>query len=157
MSAQSIYDHAPLGAVIRYSDGAPRPPARFKKRLAAWENTNNVGRLVRKSAPHASGVHTSPASITLHQGDYGGAGVVVLKVFRTFSVTSPLTFAIVESPKPCSVRVLDRVGDDAELLHLADTRAAAEAWLAAHRYPDAVLDEVGADELTLPLAEGRAA
>ena len=27
----------------------------------------------------------TPASFTLHQGDFGSAGVVVLKVFKTFS------------------------------------------------------------------------
>lgn len=47
MSAQRIYDLAPLGAVIRYSDGTPRPPERFRKKVAAWENNNKCGRLVR--------------------------------------------------------------------------------------------------------------
>jgi hypothetical protein len=87
MSAQSIYDQAPIGALIRYSDGAPRPPQRFKHKLAAWENNNNGGRLVRKAEPHTSGNHTTPASFTLHQGDFGSAGVVVLKVFKTFSAS----------------------------------------------------------------------
>jgi hypothetical protein len=157
MSAQAIYDRVPLGSFIRYSDGTPRPPARFKKKLAAWENNNNGGRLVRKSAPRTVGAHTPPAGITLHQGDFGSAGIVVLKVFKTFSVNSPLTFAVIERPKPGMVRVLNRAGDHAELLHLADTRAAAEAWLASHRHSDAVLDEVTADESTSDTAEGRAA
>lgn len=30
MSAQSIFDHAPLGAIVTFSDGTQRPPARFK-------------------------------------------------------------------------------------------------------------------------------
>jgi hypothetical protein len=141
VSAQAIYDRVPLGSLVRYSDGTPRPPERFKKKLSAWENNNNGGRLVRKSAPHTVGAHTTPASIILHQGDFGGAGIVVLKVFK----------------KPAMVRVLNRAGDDAELLHLTDTRAAAEAWLASHRYSDAVLDEVTADESTSDTAEGRAA
>jgi hypothetical protein len=140
MSAQAIYDRVPLGSFIR-SDGTPRPPERFKKKLSAWENNNNGGRLVRKSAPHTVGAHTTPASITLHQGDFGGAGIVVLEVFKIFSVNSPLTFTVIERPKPGMVRVLNRAGDDAELLHLTDTRAAAEAWLASHHFSDAVLDE----------------
>jgi len=157
MSAQAIYDRVPLGSLVRYSDGTPRPPERFKKKLSAWENNNNGGRLVRKSAPHTVGAHTTPASIILHQRDFGGAGIVVLKVFKTFSVNSPLTFTVIKRPKPAMVRVLNRAGDDAELLHLTDTRAAAEAWLASHRYSDAVLDEVTADESTSDTAEGRAA
>jgi hypothetical protein len=110
-----------------------------------------------RARPHTVGAHSTPASVTLHQGDFGSAGVIVLKVFKTFSVNSPLTFTVIERPKPGIVRVLNRAGDDAELVHLADTRAAAEAWLASHRYPDAVLDEITADESTSDTAEGRAA
>ncbi len=157
MSAQTIYDTVPLGSLVRYFDGTPRPPERFKRKLAAWENTNNGGRLVRKCAPHTVGTHTTPASVTLHQGDVGTAGVIVLKVFKTFSVNSPLTFAVIERPKPGMVRVLNRAGDNAELLHLTDTRAAAEAWLTSHRYSAAVVDEVSADGSRSDTAEGRAA
>ena len=157
MSAQTVYDTVPLGSLVRYFDGTPRPPERFKRKLAAWENTNNGGRLVRKSAPHTVGAHSTPASVTLHQGDFGSAGVIVLKVFKTVSVNSPLTFAVIERPKPGMVRVLNRAGDNAELLHLTDTRAAAEAWLTSHRYSDAVIDEVTADGSRSDTAEGRAA
>lgn len=48
MSATTIIGTAPLGALIRYTDGCPRPPARFTKKLAAWERSNGVGRLVKK-------------------------------------------------------------------------------------------------------------
>lgn len=34
MSASLILDMAPLGALVAYSDGAPRPPARFTRKLA---------------------------------------------------------------------------------------------------------------------------
>ena len=157
MSAQSIYDQAPIGALIRYSDGTPRPPQQFKHKLAAWENNNNVGRLVRKAAPHTIGNHTAPASFTLHQGNFGSAGVVVLKVFKTFSASSPLTFTVVEGPKPGMVRVLDRTGGHAELLYLAADRMAALAWLASHRYSDAVLDAVIDEDAAAGCGEGRAA
>ena len=40
MSATTIIDTAPLGALIRYTDGSPKPPARFTKKLAAWERSN---------------------------------------------------------------------------------------------------------------------
>ena len=48
MSASTIIDTAPLGALIRYTDGSPKPPARFTKKLAAWERSNGVGRLVKR-------------------------------------------------------------------------------------------------------------
>ena len=34
MSAQTFFDTAPLGALIRYADGRPQPPARFKRKFA---------------------------------------------------------------------------------------------------------------------------
>jgi len=37
MSAQLIYDLAPLGSTVTYSDETPRPPERFRKKLASWE------------------------------------------------------------------------------------------------------------------------
>ena len=48
MSATTIIKTAPLGALIRYTDGSPKPPARFTKKLAAWERSNGIGRLVKK-------------------------------------------------------------------------------------------------------------
>lgn len=77
----------------------------------------------------------------------------MLRVFKTFSVDSALTFAVIEQPKPGSVRVLDRQG---ELVHLAQNREAAEAWLASHGYPGATLDEVQADQ-PVAVIDGRAA
>jgi hypothetical protein len=157
MSAQHIYDLAPRGSIIRYSDGTPKPPARFKRKLAAWENNNSGGRLVRKTPSRDMPSCFLPASITLHQGDFGSAGVVVLRVYKTFSVNCALKFIVTEPPKAGSVRVLDREGEAAELLHLAADRTAAEAWLAAHRHPGAVLEDVTTDQETVAAIEGRAA
>jgi len=154
MSAQSIYDLAPLGAIIRFSDGTPRPPERHRKKLAAWENRNSSGRLIRKQAERRVGNTVIGASITLHAGDYGGGGVVVLRVHRTFSVDSDLTYVVTECPKAGTVRVLDRPGEDAELVYLASHRADAECWLQSHGYPRAVLDEVTAAAVAADVVEG---
>ncbi|MFG1428890.1 hypothetical protein [Roseixanthobacter glucoisosaccharinicivorans] len=157
MSAQLIFDSVPLGALIQYSDGSPRPPARHRKKLAAWENRNSRGRLIRKRAETVVGSTTLPASITLHKGDFGGSGVIVLRVHQTFSVNGDLTFTVVEMPKAGSVQVLDRAGDHAELVHLAESREAADAWLKGHGYPHAVLRAISADEATAGAVVGRAA
>ena len=142
MSVQQIFEHAALGSIIHYSDGTQRPPERHRKKLSAWENTNSGGRLIRKQAEHRVGNTTVVASITLHQGDYGSRAVIVLRVFRTFSVDSDLRFVVTERPAIGSVRVFNRAGDDAELVHVAASRKDAEAWLQTYGYPDAVLDEV---------------
>ena len=157
MSAQLIYDLVPLGAIIRFSDGTPRPPDRHRKKLAAWEHRNSGGRLIRKQAGRRVGDTIIGATITLHAGDYGGGGVVVLRVHRTFSVDSDLRFVVTERPRVGAVRVLSRPGEDAELLSLASSRADAECWLQSHGYPDAVLDEVTADAPAADVMEGRTA
>ena len=77
MSAEHIIDTAPHGALIRYSDGAPKPPARFTKKLAAWECANGVGRLVKKEPPRSNPTWTTPASFTLHEGNFSSEGVIV--------------------------------------------------------------------------------
>nr|WP_247740445.1 MULTISPECIES: hypothetical protein [unclassified Paracoccus (in: a-proteobacteria)] len=51
MSATTIIVTAPLGALIRYTDGSSKPPARFTKKLAAWKRSNDVDRLVKKEPP----------------------------------------------------------------------------------------------------------
>ncbi len=157
MSAQLIFDLVPLGSIVRYSDGTPRPPERFRKKLASWENRNSGGRLIRKQAACRVGATVLPASITLHEGNYGGGGVMVLTVHRSFSVSTDLKFSVTERPGIGAVRVLNRLGDDAELVYLASHRADAEEWLTRHGYPDAVLDEVTADAVAADSVEGRAA
>ena len=97
MSAHIVYESAPLGSVIRYTDGAAKPPARFTKKLAAWASRNGAGRLL-KEPPKARATYCSPAYFTLHEGDFGQEGIIVVSVRRTWSVESDLRFEIVESP-----------------------------------------------------------
>jgi len=157
MSAQQIFDHAPLGAIIRYSDGTPRPPERHRRKLQAWERHNNTGRLVKKTAGRHAGDITFPASFTLHEGDYGTKAVIVLKVFKSFSVDSDLDFTVIERPAVGSVLVLSRSGEAGELVHVAQNRQAADEWLLRHGYPNAVLHEVAADEVAADRGERRTA
>lgn len=156
MSALSIFEDAPIGAIVAWSDGTPRPPERHRKKLSAWKTNNSQGRLIRKQGAHGIGNVSLAACFTLHEADFGGGGVIAIRVHRTFSLDSALRFIIVEHPAPGSVRVFDRAGDNAELVHLAPHRAAAEEWLSRHGYPNAVLDEVTADEVAADVVEGRA-
>lgn len=143
MSATAIYETAPLGALIKFSDGTPRPPARFRRKLAAWERSNGSGRLIRKTPAFVRGAYASPASITLHEGDFGCGGVVLVIVHRTHAIDSPLTFEIAGMPRPDAWRIVGRCGESVELLHLADDRAAAEAWLKQNPHSDARIEPVG--------------
>ena len=157
MFAHIVYDSAPLGSIIRYFDGAPKPPARFTSKVADWEKRNGTGRLVKKEPPRSRATYSSPACFTLHEGDFGQGGIIVVSVRRTWSVESDLRFEIVERPKIGMVRVLQDLGDSPELLHLARDREAAERWLASNRYSRSYLEEISADEVGTDVIEGRAA
>lgn len=145
MSAHHIYCDASLGSLIRYFDGTPKPPARFSKKLAAWERRNGTGRLVKKDPPRDYGSCAAPASITLHEGNFSSAGVITVVVMRTHSVESNLQFEIVERPAAGMVRILQQHGDSPELLYLAADRAAADLWLGRNRYSNVQCEEVAVD------------
>jgi len=148
---------APLGAILRYSDGQPRPPARFNKKLAAWERTNGVGRLIKKTPAVVRPTYSMPEGFTLHYGDFGSGGVIVMVVTMTHHVTSPLHFETVEQPAPGMVRVLTQWEGVDELRYLAPDMATAQSWFASHRYSNARFEVVG-DEANAILPElGRAA
>lgn len=157
MSAHAIHDNAPIGSIIAWSDGAPRPPERFTKKVAAWLTNNGKGRLIRKQPGRSLGNLSLSASFTLHEPDFGAGGVVAIRVHRTFSLDSSLRFSVIERPAIGSVRVFDRSSENAELVHLAPHRPAAEEWLSHHGYPRAALEEVTADEVGAAIVEGRAA
>ncbi|KUM24422.1 hypothetical protein AU467_30345 [Mesorhizobium loti] len=153
MSALAIFEHAPIGATVAWSDETPRPPERPSRKLAAWKNKNSQGHLIRKQGDGVAGT----SSFTLHEADFGDGCVIAIRVHRTFLLGSSLRFTIVERPPVGAVRVFDRAGDHAELVHLAPHRAAAQHWLSEHGYPNAVLDEVTADVVAADAVEGRAA
>jgi hypothetical protein len=157
MSAHTIIDNAPIGSIVAWSDGTLRPPARFKKKLAAWQTNNSKGRLIRKQDGRGVGNVSLSACFTLHEADYGAGGVIAVRVHRTFSLNSKLLFSIVERPAIGSFRVFDRAGDGAELVYLATNEPDAKEWLTRHGYPHAVLEEVTADEVGADLIEGRTA
>ena len=142
MSAQHIFDHAPLGSLIRYSNKTPKPLARFINKVRAWEHENGVGRLIRKEPAVQRATWASPACITLPCGNYSSHGTVVLTVRHSHCVTSPLEFSVVGRPAPGSILVLKHWAGSVELLHVADDRAAAEFWLKTNHYSDAILEEV---------------
>ena len=156
MSVQHVYDNAPLGSLVRYSDGTPKPPARFNKKLAAWQNRNGVARLVRKEPQRDWQTYTSPASIILEEVDFASGGVALATDMHGYSVESDLRFEIIERPAVGAVRILLGHPTAALLLHLAENRDAAEAWLEQHRHSNARLEDVTEDEVGANVAEGRA-
>lgn len=150
MNAQSIYDAVPLGSLVRFSNGEPRPPARFSRKLKAWNNDNGVGRLVAREPGREGASFRYPATFTLHLGNYGSEGSIIMVVRRTYNVDSPLDFEVDEYPRPGDAHVLAAMSGRDELLHIAADRAAAEAWLATNRYSNARIEIVAPGLHSLP-------
>ena len=153
MSARTLFDTAPLGALVRYSNGEPQPPARFTKKLSTWRRDNGVGLLIAKQPSSKVGNYVLPDSFTLHEGDFGSGGVVVIVVHTIRSVDSPLAYEVVEAPAAGSVLCLSSFRDRLELKRLAPNRAAAAAWHASQgRYDNPVYREVQPDGTHLDIA-----
>ena len=135
LSAREIYDIAPLGSLIRFSDGTPEPPARHRRKRTAWLSDNSAGRLVRKTpADHLSG-----PSFALHVGDFGSDDVTVVRAYRVITVASALSYAILERPRPGQAAVLQDESGIHSLIHLADTEDDAARWLDAHPHRNACI------------------
>ena len=147
---------APIGSILAWSDGTPRPPERHTKKLSAWKSRNSSGRLVSRQEEYRRGSMMVPAGFRLHEGDHGAGGVIAIRVYRSFTIDSNLTFSLVEAPVVGSCRIFDRAGENAELVHLAASRHAAEDWLTRHGYPSAMLDDVTAEEAAVDGGQGRA-
>ena len=156
MSAHRVF-MAPIGSIVSWSDSTPRPSERHHRKLSAWKSNNSSGRLISRQDERTIGGIILPVSFTVHEAEFGGGGVIAIRVHRTFSLESRLTFTIVARPALGSFRVFDRPGDNAELVHLAADRQSAEEWLSRHGYPRAVLEEVTEDEVGADIIEGRAA
>ena len=146
MSATTIIDTAPLGALVRYTDGSPKPPARFTKKLAAWERSNGVGRLVKKEPPRVYPTWTALAYVAVDVAQFSSDGVILVTIMRSHSADSRLVFEVAEEPKPGHVRVLLDFGGNTELLHLAESVTAAELWIAREGYRNARIEFVGVED-----------
>jgi hypothetical protein len=158
MSAQHIYDTAPLGSLIRFSNGEPRPPVRFSSKLRAWNDQNGMGRLVERSPARCGATYRSPATFCLHLGNFGSEGIITLVVRRHYTVDSTLHFEIADTPKPGMIRVLTRFGGRDEFHFLTPDMVSAEHWMAMNRYGNMLAEIVAdPDPVVLPSSIGRAA
>lgn len=146
MNADLIISLAPIGSIIEWTDGRQRPPDHHVATLYHWRRNNGSGLLVRK---HGTSVGEHPAAspfFMLRCGDD----------LRTFSTGLGSSFRIVSRPTIGSVRIFERAGPDALMLHLAEDQEEARIWLAGHKgFSDAVAVEVTAVEVAADYIEGR--
>lgn len=142
MFAQHIIADAPLGVIIRFSDGTSRPPERFRRKLSDWITRNDKGRLIRKDPAFDRGSYHYSGGFGLLIGDYGLNEVGAVRFTRHFDVGCQLKFEIIEVPPPGSVRILVPSGETEELVHLAVDLAAAQTLIMKQGFGKARLETV---------------
>lgn len=137
---------APLGALIAFSNGETRPPERFRKKLSAWTDRNGIGTLVE--------VQPDRSSFTLHMGDLGGGGVILVRMYRTYDLASPLTFKLERAAVEGSV-LCASVWRGQRKIDKVTTEAGGLLWLENNKYGE--LLRVGADGALTVIHEAREA
>jgi hypothetical protein len=68
----------------------------------------------------------------LSLGDFGSRDITIVQAYRVFTVASPLSYAVLDRPRPGQAAVLQDEGGVTTLVHLADTETDAQTCLTAH-------------------------
>ncbi|WP_019998516.1 hypothetical protein [Aureimonas ureilytica] len=133
MSLHTLIESSPLGATLLVSNGKPRPPERFNRKLSDWNRENYVGTLV--ATEMAPGQR--PA-IMVRKGSLEDNALVIFSA--RYPLDTSLRFEVKRRPTPGSARVVR--ANRRELLHLAANHAGAVKWLADNLISDAVIEIV---------------
>ena len=96
--ASVIYDLVPIGSVIRFRDGTPRPPCDRAEDLKVWALFNGSGRLAMKEPPPHGSPLPHPVSITLRTSEFGAGSTVGLTILLAEPHNRELSFEVVELP-----------------------------------------------------------
>jgi len=130
MKATELHKLAPLGAMVRFSNGKPQPPARHNKKLRAWKSLNDAGRLVKCHSRDASNEYDRDhITIQTENGDV----VVVNRIFSADD--TELDFTIEAMPTPGTILAhSDYDRDELEIRHVWNDVAAAREWEKRRRY-----------------------
>lgn len=118
MTASELHALAPYGALVKFSDGTPRPPERFKKKLRAWQGNNDAGYFTQAHPASAYG----PGDFSLQT-----LNSAVLVLNRGFAVTSTKTFIV--SPRPAgTIIAYSEFEGRIEVRHVWPSVAHAHGW-----------------------------
>lgn len=140
-SAQSIFDTAPLGAVITYTDGTPRPPARFTNQVSKWSRNNGSGVLVAK-LPNTRADGASVFALRAGSAYIDRDAVLVMNT--GFDTNSDLHFAVDRAPTPGHILCLNGSDRDRQVLAIARTQGEADTWAERNRFSSITLETVSA-------------
>lgn len=133
LTAQQLYEAAPLGARVTFWDGKPKPPARHKNKLRDWESNNSENNHTFRGCRPAVTLadnkgYVAPASFTMTRNYGVGGRGIGLVVNTMFNVTrDELLFTYIPPVPGTILAYVDRDGR-VEVEHLWPTLADAHAW-----------------------------
>ncbi|WP_062212927.1 hypothetical protein [Aureimonas sp. AU12] len=133
MSLRTLIESTPLGSTLLVSNGEPRPPERFHRKLSNWNCQNYTGTLVS--------IETGPGqrpAFVVRQGSMEDTAPIVLQTRYSFDTS--LRFEVQRRPTPGSARVVR--ASRRELLHVAANYGEAVKWLADNLISDALIKVV---------------
>ena len=111
LTARQLYDLAPFGAVVAFSNNQPKPPAHHKKKLQHWQYENSKGRFEKTEAGTTIGNVTLEPGFTLLRHES-----TIIKMYCTYSALSlKYTYSIISVPEPGSIIRWTKYGDNKEL------------------------------------------
>jgi hypothetical protein len=157
MSAMTIYERAPIGAMISFRNSVPRPSDEDADALAAWKKCNGAGWLVRCTPPRSSIIWSTAGAISLLPGEFQMDLDAAIAACEAFPLDSDLSFEIVRRPLAGEVRVLQEYGAHSILLYLAANMADARRWVEESGHINIRLEEVCVEEICADVVEGRVA
>lgn len=131
MNGKELFALAPFGAVVAFSDGTPRPPDRFTKKLSAWKSNNASGVFVGRTHGKGKGAWDVD-HFTLQT-----LSSAVLVVNMGFNVGDTDRFTVTAPAVPGTIIAFSKFyterGDD-ECSHIWPSYAHAIAWSRANGY-----------------------
>lgn len=157
MSVMTIYERAPIGAMIAFRNSVPRPSEEDADALAAWKKGNGLGWLVRCTPPRSSIIGSAAGAITLLPGAFQMDLDAAIAARQAFPLDSDLSFEVVRRPVAGEVRVLQEYGAHSILLYLAPSMVDACRWVEESGHINIRLEEVCVEEICADVIEGRAA
>lgn len=136
LTAEHVFHHIPLGAVLAYSDGTEKPPREHMQERNRWERHHGSGRLSRKDFTATTDSTENGPTFRLLKFADGN----IFRWFRLFPLRTSVRFALLERPPAGSFVVTRSTGTGIDLLHIADCEASALSRLAFT--PDAQIERI---------------
>ncbi len=138
MNARELFALSPYGATVRFSNGQPKPPARFNKKLREWESHNSAGRFVRAEQADPSAQYSREGFVlqTRH-------AIIIMQM--CFGLEGSNTFEIEQTPPPGTILAFTKFGRDLELQAVCLTEGEARKWWDRNRHSTSRILEIVAE------------